>query len=95
MTVQLYLHRGWSCQDKKREVVVILEGKDPLHDDATKRFELAQTIAGNDYFLALSESINVDVPPPLRGVLLTLDELYEGVPELNPRRKRSRARNRS
>jgi hypothetical protein len=88
MTTQLYLHRGWrrnSNNNKGFEVAVILEG-----DDAAERFKLADQIAGSEYTLPVAAPISVAVPPPLRGVLLDLAELYKQVPELNPKRRRRR-----
>ena len=54
----------------------------------------AEAIAGPDYCLHASENINrlVTVPDAVKNRLLTNEELFALVPELNPQRERRATR---
>jgi hypothetical protein len=77
---------GFLRSDHSKNVdILLLSGSGDPFSAATK-------IAGPEYCFHAATTMSVDAPRDAIGVLMTTDELYERVPELNPfHRQRKRA----
>jgi hypothetical protein len=79
-TTTTYLHYGFSREDTKKGFVIVLD--DTREDD---RWEQANKIAGPNNCLTGSSNIFHAVPEDLKGRMLSEEELYARVPELDPK----------
>jgi hypothetical protein len=84
-----YHVHGFSRSDDGVRVSIIVDVDTNTGGEA---FELAQAIGGPDYCFHASENLLHPVPDTVKNRLLTNDELYAAVPELDlSRRRRARA----
>lgn len=92
MSKALFLMSGFARSDYSKDVRMIVEADMDSFELDQQPHTIAEKIAGPDYCFQASEnmSASVSVPPDVIGVLMTQEELYQRVPELNPKRPRRR-----
>ena len=86
MTTVTHLVHGFDQADHSRKVCMVLD----LPENDYSPHDKASQIVGPGVCFHFSENVSHPVPDHLKGILLTLTELYERVPELNPHKPRAR-----
>lgn len=88
----LFQVSGFSRSDYSKNIVIVVDADPNSFELDQQPTTIAEKLAGPDYCIQSSEnmSASVSVPADAIGVVMTEAELYERVPELNPRRPRQR-----
>jgi hypothetical protein len=81
-----YLVHGFKRGDHNLHISVLIDAP----EFSGRAFELAEEIAGSDYCFHASENCSVPIPDEIKNKLLSSEELYAVVPELDPHRHQRR-----
>jgi hypothetical protein len=82
---------GFYHDDHTKRVCVIVDVEDGIKGIVSAHNAKAEEIGGPGICFHMSSNISANVPDDLKNRLLTYDELYARVPELDYSRKRKRA----